>query len=106
MKHKNIKEVFIVHFDEVGYYADEQPNYGWSFTHNIMKAKQYLTYKGANSHIRRAATIPEYSTYEGHIVKVSVTTTIKEIGVLEVYNMTQEKNDKREAELSNIIISL
>lgn len=106
MKHKSLKEVFVVRFDGAGYYADEQPNYGWSFSHDIMKAKQYLTYNGANSHIRRAATISEYSGYNGHIVKVSVATTIKEIGVLEVYTEKQEKNDKKEAELSNIIISL
>jgi len=106
MKHKSLKEVFVVRFEEIGYYAEEQPDYGWSFTHDIMEAKQYKTYNGANNHVRRAATIPEYSTYEGQIVKISVATTIKEIGVLTGYTEEQERNDKKEAELSNIIISL
>lgn len=39
---------YIVHFKDLGYYAEKQPNYAWSFTDDIQLAKRYKTIKGAN----------------------------------------------------------
>jgi len=71
-----------------------------------MEAKRYLTYAGANNHVRRAATASDYHMYIGHIIKISVDTTIKVVGEIDVYTKDQENTDKKEAELSNIEISL
>lgn len=38
---------YVVHFDPLGYYAENQPRYEWSFTNDIDKAKTYLTESAA-----------------------------------------------------------
>ena len=38
-----------------GYYAEKQPNYHWSFTDDITKAKVYKTLKFAEKRIKHAS---------------------------------------------------
>ena len=42
---------YVVKFDE-GYYSNEQPNYEWSFTDDIIKAKLYKTLYHANERLK------------------------------------------------------
>jgi len=49
---------YVVHFEGLGYYAEQQPNYSWSFTDDITKAKLYKTVKGA----RGRAEYPKYNS--------------------------------------------
>lgn len=41
------KIVYLVRFDDVGFYADKQSEYEWSFTNDPLLAKQYKTEKAA-----------------------------------------------------------
>lgn len=64
-------DVYLVKFD-LGYYADHQPNYEWSYTDDPTLAKRYKTRKAANEradwgmHLNpvNAAAAPTVATVE------------------------------------------
>lgn len=54
-----------------GYYAQSQPNYEWSFTDDINKAKLWKTEKAAEKKIDHQK-ICSYRTLKGKVVDVDV----------------------------------
>ncbi len=54
-----------------GYYADKQPNYEWSFTEDITKAKIWSTEKGAKQKIKHQREC-SYRTLKNKIVPIKV----------------------------------
>ena len=63
---------FIVHFDGLGFYAREQPNYKWSFTSDWKKANEYSSAKNATVLIKRASEISGYAGHRGSIRKIAL----------------------------------
>jgi len=54
-----------------GYYSQKQPNYDWSFTEDINKAKLWKTKKGAQDKIDHQLCC-SYRTLVGTIVEIEV----------------------------------
>ena len=49
-----MKEIrFLAHVENKGFYADEQPNYDYSYTHDELKAKAYKTMDGVTDILER-----------------------------------------------------
>ena len=64
---------FIVHFDGLGFYARQQPNYGWSFTPDWKDAREYTSAKTATDLITRASEVRAYKTHKGVIRRIALT---------------------------------
>ena len=68
-----VKTVYLAYFGDLGYYASYQPNYEWSFTDNILLAKEYTTARGASERIRDGIHL--YKT-TGEIITVEISINI------------------------------
>jgi hypothetical protein len=62
-----------------GYYAEKQPNYEWSFTEDINKAKLYKTKGGAKERIEHQK-ICSYRELIGKIIEIN----FQEVGVISI----------------------
>lgn len=48
---------YLAYFSPVGYYAQHQPRYEWSFTHDIEKALFYKTEEGAKERVEQGISV-------------------------------------------------
>lgn len=62
------KNLFAVKFDK-GYYAQRQPNYDWSFTDDIQKAKLYKKFDEADARGKWGLGLISQSKCENYIIE-------------------------------------
>jgi hypothetical protein len=67
-------DIQYVVLSELGYYADKQPSYEWSFTTNLEDAKFYKSELQASKRIEQAKRC-RYRDINPKIIKVEVATT-------------------------------
>jgi len=79
------EEKYVVWFESHGYYAQNQPNYEWSFTNDISKALYYKTRKHAHGRTRNQ----DYGLTEIH--QVNITTTIEIMSKNVVYKIPKKQ---------------
>jgi hypothetical protein len=61
-----------------GYYAESQPNYEWSFTTDIKKAKKYKTMKGVDDKIFHQQCT-DYRDFVATVYQITIEETISEV---------------------------
>lgn len=73
---------YLVHFDGLGYYAAKQPNYEWSFTHDMNEAQMYKTIKKAQDRIDHNSCLTQpYPTGSIHVVEAVTSITLISKGI-------------------------
>jgi hypothetical protein len=99
---------YLANFGSLGYYAQHQPDYNWSFTHDITKALQYKTLNGALDRLFGIGDLQsnhKYSQGRTLIERTSIiqvvnnTTTVsstdKIISDVNAYSLYQTKENKK-----------
>lgn len=87
------KTFYLAYFKDLGYYANHQPNFQWSFTDDIMKANEYTTRDGV---LERLVSGAHHYKAVGEIVTVEKVTTVINREVYEGMSPSELKELKKQ----------
>ena len=62
---------YVVFFEGKGFYADNQPNYFWSYTQDLSKAKKYNSLRGASIRAKNALDAREHIFHQRELGNTS-----------------------------------
>lgn len=97
---------YIVYFEDKGYYANNQPNYEWSFTDDVNKAKRYKTKTGVLNKIIFASETSFYSNLTPkvfieeiiHSKNISTSQIIGELNINDEMTIFENNKNKKRIE--------
>lgn len=82
MNQEQSEDLYVIKYDD-GYYADHQPNYHWSYTEDITKARTWKTLVAVNNHIRHSCSY-DTETKTAYCNNNPVILKIKKIVTIEI----------------------
>lgn len=62
---------YVVYFEDRGFYAQHQPNYHWSYTQDLRKAKKYNSLKGASVRAQNALDVRKHILHQRELGNIS-----------------------------------